>query len=75
MMILPFSIDCPVCAATQNERCMDMDEWVKNPHHPVYLPNPHGARVEAAAFLNSLAQPARDRAPITDAEILGTGEV
>jgi hypothetical protein len=68
-------VACPVCAAQPNERCVDPIASIGDLEHPMFLPNAHAERLEAVSFVESLAQPAADRAPITDAEILATGEV
>ena len=75
MSLEALGIPCPVCAQPIGAQCIDPAAWVHDPAHLVYLPEVHAERVEAAAFEDSLGQPAEDRAPITDAEILATGEV
>ena len=75
MSLQPIEVPCPVCPADGGQPCIDQDAWVQDPRHPVYLPEVHAERVEAAAFENSLGQPAADRAPVTDAQILNTGLV
>ncbi len=68
-------VSCPRCAQPIGAACIDPDAWVADPIHLVYLPVVHTERVEAAAFEDALGEPASDRAPITDAEVLGTGLV
>ena len=64
-------VACPACAAQPGELCFDPLTL----HPRVELPTPHYDRVDAAAFIDTLGQPPGDRAQITDAEILATGEV
>ena len=75
-MTVPWSsVACPACAAQPTERCRSAYPFLQV-DGPTYLVNPHAERLDAAAFLAATVDGLpEDRAPLTDAQILATGEV